>query len=44
MTQASWKLTPGAKYVHICSNETIGGVEFKTDPVLPAGSVSAERV
>lgn len=26
---ADWKLTPGAKYVHICSNETIQGVEFK---------------
>ena len=24
--------TPGAKFVHICSNETIGGVEFKDVP------------
>ena len=29
---ADWKLTPGAKFVHICSNETIGGVEFKDVP------------
>ena len=27
-----WKLTPDAKFVHICSNETIGGVEFKDVP------------
>jgi phosphoserine aminotransferase len=27
-----WKLTPGAAYVHICSNETIGGVEFQWTP------------
>ena len=27
-----WKLTPDAKFVHICSNETIGGVEFKEVP------------
>ena len=25
----SWNLTPGAKYVHYCDNETIQGVEFK---------------
>ena len=29
---SEWKLTPGAKFVHICSNETIGGVEFKDVP------------
>lgn len=28
----SWNLTPDAKYVHICSNETIQGVEFKEVP------------
>lgn len=27
--QSSWKLTKGGAYVHICANETIGGVEFK---------------
>lgn len=37
--RSEWKLTPGAKYVHICSNETIQGVEFKEDPELPEGSV-----
>src|SRR5215203_2394748 len=26
--QATWKLDPGAAYVHICANETIGGVEY----------------
>jgi phosphoserine aminotransferase len=29
---STWKLTPGAKYVHYCDNETIGGVEFKFVP------------
>ena len=28
----SWKLDPNAAYVHICSNETIGGVEFNWVP------------
>jgi len=27
-----WKLDPQAAYVHICSNETIGGVEFNWVP------------
>ncbi len=30
--RATWKLTPGAAYVHICSNETIGGVEYHWTP------------
>jgi phosphoserine aminotransferase len=30
--QSSWKLDPGASYVHICSNETIGGVQFHWVP------------
>ncbi len=29
---AEWKLDPQAAYVHICSNETIGGVEFNWVP------------
>jgi phosphoserine aminotransferase len=28
----SWKLDPNAAYVHICSNETIGGVEYHWTP------------
>ena len=28
----SWKLDPNAAYVHICSNETIGGVQYHTTP------------
>jgi phosphoserine aminotransferase len=28
----SWKLDPDAAYVHICSNETIGGVEYHFTP------------
>ena len=32
-----WKVRPDAAYVHYCSNETIGGVEFHTVP--SAGSV-----
>ena len=30
----AWKLTPGAAYVHICANETIGGVEFQSTPAV----------
>jgi phosphoserine aminotransferase len=33
---ASWALHPGASYVHVCSNETIHGVEFDTLPDLRA--------
>ena len=29
---ATWKLDPHAAYVHICSNETIGGVEYHFTP------------
>ena len=28
----TWKLDPDAAYVHICSNETIGGVEYHLTP------------
>jgi phosphoserine aminotransferase len=28
----SWKLTPEAAYVHVCTNETIGGVEYHWTP------------
>lgn len=30
--RAEWKLDPGASYVHICSNETIGGVQYHWTP------------
>jgi phosphoserine aminotransferase len=30
--QASWKLSPDAAYVHVCTNETIGGLEFQWTP------------
>ena len=33
---ASWQLSRGASYVHICSNETIHGVEFHQLPDLQA--------
>jgi phosphoserine aminotransferase len=33
---ATWALRPGASYVHICSNETIDGIEFHTLPDLAA--------
>ena len=33
---ASWQLSRGASYVHLCSNETIHGVEFHTLPDLAA--------
>jgi phosphoserine aminotransferase len=30
--QSSWKLSADAAYVHVCTNETIGGVEFHWTP------------
>ncbi|TSE35164.1 3-phosphoserine/phosphohydroxythreonine transaminase [Tepidimonas charontis] len=33
---ASWRLSADASYVHLCSNETIHGVEFHTLPDLAA--------
>ena len=30
--QATWKRSPDAAYVHVCTNETIGGVEFQWTP------------
>jgi phosphoserine aminotransferase len=30
--RATWRLDPDADYVHICSNETIGGLEYPTEP------------
>jgi phosphoserine aminotransferase len=30
--QSEWKLDPQAAYVHICANETIGGVEYHWTP------------
>ena len=30
--QSSWQLAPGTAYVHICTNETIGGVEYPWMP------------
>jgi phosphoserine aminotransferase len=30
--RATWKLDPDAAYVHICANETIGGVEYHWTP------------
>ncbi|MFO1302927.1 MAG: 3-phosphoserine/phosphohydroxythreonine transaminase [Burkholderiales bacterium] len=30
--RATWRLTPGAAYVHVCTNETIGGVEYHWTP------------
>ena len=30
--RGDWQLTPDAAYVHICANETIGGVEFQATP------------
>jgi phosphoserine aminotransferase len=32
---AGWSCDPNAAYLHICSNETIGGVQFQDFPNLP---------
>ena len=41
---ASWQLTDGASYVHVCSNETIHGVEFQQLPDLAALGSTAPLV
>jgi phosphoserine aminotransferase len=41
---AQWQLTAGAQYVHICTNETIHGVEFHTLPDLKALGSNAPLV
>jgi phosphoserine aminotransferase len=33
--QSAWQLSPDAAYVHVCTNETIGGVEYHFTPELP---------
>src|SRR5450759_4433575 len=30
--QETWQLSKDAAYVHVCTNETIGGVEYQWDP------------
>jgi phosphoserine aminotransferase len=30
--RSTWDLSPDSAYVHICDNETVGGVEFHTTP------------
>jgi phosphoserine aminotransferase len=32
-----FQFSPDAAYVHLCHNETIHGVEFKSEPALPSG-------
>ena len=34
---SDWKLTPGAAYLHITSNNTIAGTQYQTLPTAPAG-------
>jgi phosphoserine aminotransferase len=43
-TPSSWKLSPDAQYVHLCSNETIHGVEFHELPDLKALGSTAPLV
>jgi phosphoserine aminotransferase len=40
--QSEWKLDPDAAYVHICANETIGGVEFNWVPQTGAVPLVAD--
>jgi phosphoserine aminotransferase len=41
---SNWQLSPDASYVHLCTNETINGVEFQTLPDLKALGSNAELV
>lgn len=40
--RAEWKLDPAAAYVHVCSNETIGGVEYHFTPDVGAVPLVAD--
>lgn len=40
----SWKLTPNAAYVHLCTNETIDGVEYHFVPDVAADTNGAPIV
>ena len=35
--ESQWKLTPGAAYMHITSNNTIAGTQYQKLPTAPAG-------
>ena len=35
--ESEWKLTPGAAYMHITSNNTIAGTQYQKLPTAPAG-------
>ena len=39
--RADWQLNPQAAYVHVCMNETIGGVEFQDVPDISNGQTDA---
>ena len=41
---AQWSLSPDAAYVHLCSNETINGIEFQELPDLKALGTDAPLV
>ncbi|OWQ90834.1 phosphoserine transaminase [Roseateles aquatilis] len=41
---SSWRLRPDAAYVHVCTNETIDGVEFQSLPDLRALGCDAPLV
>jgi phosphoserine aminotransferase len=41
---STWALRPGASYVHICSNETVDGIEFQALPDLKALGCDAPLV
>ncbi len=41
-SRAEWKLDADAAYVHICSNETIGGVEYHFTPEVGAVPLVAD--
>ena len=40
--RASWKLSPDAAYVHVCTNETIGGIEYQWTPDVGAVPLVAD--
>jgi phosphoserine aminotransferase len=41
---SSWQLSPDASYVHLCTNETINGIEFQQLPDLAALGSNAPLV
>jgi phosphoserine aminotransferase len=41
-TPADWRVDRRSAYIHLCANETIGGLEFLDDPISPGPPLVAD--